>query len=216
MKLDNHITPPKKEASIKLQNMLEEVNQTFGHAKEVIMAAYTQALVEGFNPTEAKNLLLSSVKTLSPRTIYYYLPNESKDNKMQQLALKKKSLQNCNDKKTSNNKDLLDSNHTGYIKKSNVDSFMEYLTKELDSRKVTKEMYLLPASLENNKSDDTLQSISQENNEHGKKSAILLPEKFADYISDKTQTNRTIGKPSRFRLEHDGNRVTAVRDFSII
>jgi len=68
--------------------MLEEVNQTFGHTKEIITAAYTQALAEGISPTEAKHLILSSVKSISPRTIYYYLPNESKDKKMQQLRLK--------------------------------------------------------------------------------------------------------------------------------
>jgi hypothetical protein len=86
----------KKEPSLKLKLMLEEINQAFGHAKEAIMSAYNEALAEGHTPQDAKKLILSSVKNLSSRTIYYYLPAESKDKKMQELAQRRKSLQSCN------------------------------------------------------------------------------------------------------------------------
>jgi hypothetical protein len=203
--------------STKLQLMLEEVNQTFGHAKEIVTAAYTQALAEGFSPTEAKHLILSSVKSISPRTIYYYLPNESKDKKMQQLGLKQRALQNCNDKKQINNNEyVLHSNDGRQNKELKSDPFMENLSNELDSRKITKEMYLLASSLEKNNSDGTVQPLVQENRGHGTKLVIVLSEKFADYICNKTHMNRTAGRRTKFNLEHDGNIVTAVRDFSII
>jgi hypothetical protein len=134
--------PTKQEPSIKLRMMLEEVNQAFGYAKKAVMAAYNQALSEGYSPQEAKQLILSLVHHISPRTIYLYLPDESKDKKMQALALKKRtSLQSCNDKKQNNNSDLLDSDGGRHIKESKTDRFMENLRKELDTRKITKAMY---------------------------------------------------------------------------
>ena len=93
---------------------------------------------------------------------------------------------------------------------------MENLSNELDSRKITNEMYLLSASLEKNNSDGTVQPLSQENRGLGTKLVIVLSEKFADYICNKTQMNRTAGRRTKFNLEHDGNIVTAVHDFSII
>jgi len=93
---------------------------------------------------------------------------------------------------------------------------MENLSNELDSRKITKEMYLLSASLEKNNSDGTVQPLVQENRGLGTKLVIVLSEKFADYVCNKTQLNRTAGRRTKFNLEHDGNIVTAVRDFSII
>jgi hypothetical protein len=196
--------------STKLRLMLEEVNQTFGHAKEIVTAAYTQALAEGFSPTDAKHLILSSVKSISPRTIYYYLPNESKDKKMQQLGLKQRALQNCNDKKQSN--DVLHSNNGRQNKELKSDPFMENLSNELDSRRITKEMYLLASSLEKNNPDGTVQPLTQENRGLEIKLVIVLSEKFADYISNKTRMNRTAGRQTKFNLEHDGNIVTAVHE----
>ena len=69
--------------SQKLRLMLEEVNQAFGHAKE------------GFSPEEARKLFLKSTKTVKQRTIYLYLPDECKNKHMQNIAIKRKSLQNC-------------------------------------------------------------------------------------------------------------------------
>jgi len=193
--------------------MLEEVNQTFGHAKEIVTAAYTQALAEGFSPTEAKHLILSSVKSISPRTIYYYLPNESKDKKMQQLGFKQRALQNCNDKKQINNNEyVLHSNDGRQNKELKSDPFMENLSNELDSRKITKQMYLLSASLEKNNPDGTVQPLTQENRGLEIKLGIVLSEKFADYISNKTHMNRTAGRRTKFNLEHDGNIVTSVHE----
>lgn len=42
--------------------MLEEINQAFGHAKQTIQVAHNQAVLEGFSPQEAKNLILENVK----------------------------------------------------------------------------------------------------------------------------------------------------------
>jgi hypothetical protein len=69
--------------------------------------------------------------------------------------------------------------------------------------------------MENDSLDDTIKPIAQENHGLASKSVILLPEKFTEYICNKTQTNRTVGRPSKFNLEHDGNTVTAVHEFSI-
>jgi len=210
--LKSDIDAPKKEVSIKLQNLLEEVNQSFGHAKEVIMDVYTQALAEGFTPKEAKNLLLSSVKTVSPRTIYYYLPAESKDEKMQQLGLKKRSLQSCNDKEEALSSELLDSNKSSLIEEEKIDTFMDNLRKELDSRKITKEIYSLSALSENKDINSIIKPI-QERRGLVMKSIIILSEKHAEYVSDKLQNNKAIGRHSNFKLEHDGDTVTAVLNF---
>ena len=77
--------------------MLIEVTNAFGDAGKAVLAAYSQALLEGFTPIEAKKLILSSVKNISPRTIYLYLPDEAKNKDMQRLRLGKKlPLQSCN------------------------------------------------------------------------------------------------------------------------
>jgi len=83
----------RREISSKLRMILEEVNQVFGNARSVILKAYNQALSEGFTPSEAKELLFTTVKNLSRRTVYLYLPDEAKDKKMQSVA--RGSLQNC-------------------------------------------------------------------------------------------------------------------------
>ncbi len=83
--------------SQKLQLMLEEVNQTFGEikkvkgqAKKAVESAYTKAIEEQFTPQEAAELIFSSAKNVSRRTIYLYLPDEAKDEKMQTLAKSRK------------------------------------------------------------------------------------------------------------------------------
>jgi hypothetical protein len=81
--------------SLKLKLMLEEVNQAFGHAKEAVLSAYTQAKLEGFSPKGAKDLILNSVK-FKKSTVYLYLPDEAKDKKMQALAKRPASLQTWN------------------------------------------------------------------------------------------------------------------------
>jgi len=127
--------------------------------------------------------------------------------------LKQRALQNCNDKKASNNNnDVLHSNDGRQNKELKSDPFMENLSNELDSRKITKQMYLLSASLEKNNPDGTVQPLTQENRGLEIKLGIVLSEKFADYISNKTHMNRTAGRRTKFNLEHDGNIVTSVHE----
>jgi hypothetical protein len=191
----------KKEPSLKLKLMLEEINQAFGHAKEAIMSAYNQALAEGHTPQDAKKLILSSVKNLSSRTIYYYLPAESKDKKMQELAFRRKSLQSCN----VNGKDS--SSLASQPNKNSPDDFIVQLSKELDSRKPTEEMYLISKLTEEfDNETDYVPGIQNAD-------SILLSEVFADTISNKVQANLSTGRISQFRLYHDGINVTAVGDF---
>jgi hypothetical protein len=71
-------------------------------------------------------------------------------------------------------------------------------------------------SLRNNKRKrGRSRKINNENNLLETKLVILLSEKFTDYICDKTQVNRAVGRPSKFNLEHNGKTVIAIHDFSI-
>jgi hypothetical protein len=84
----------------KLKMMLEEVRQVFRSGRKAVLKAYNQALSERFSPAEARDLLLATVRNVSRRTIYLYLPDESKDKKMQALAKMPRLLQNCSDNRT--------------------------------------------------------------------------------------------------------------------
>jgi hypothetical protein len=91
------IGPNERPISRRLQSMLQQADRAYGNGKKKVMAAYKQALSEGFTPYEAKELVLSKVKSLSRRTVYSYLPDSAKNKKMQQLRRKKSPLQICND-----------------------------------------------------------------------------------------------------------------------
>ena len=65
--------------SIKLQELINQTNNSFPSTGEAIMAAYNQALEEGYTPRQAKNILYNNIHFLNERTIRRYLPLESKD-----------------------------------------------------------------------------------------------------------------------------------------
>jgi hypothetical protein len=65
--------------SIKLQELMNQANNSFPSTGEAIMTAYNQALEEGYTPRQAKNILYDSIQFLNERTIRRYLPLEAKD-----------------------------------------------------------------------------------------------------------------------------------------
>ena len=65
--------------SIRLQELINQANNSFPSTGEAIIAAYNQALEEGFTPRQAKNILYNNVHFLDERTIRRYLPLEAKD-----------------------------------------------------------------------------------------------------------------------------------------
>ena len=65
--------------SIKLQELMNQANNSFPSTGEAIMAAYNQALEEGYTPRQAKNILYNNIHFLNERTIRRYLPLEAKD-----------------------------------------------------------------------------------------------------------------------------------------
>ena len=65
--------------SIRLQELIKQANKSFPSTGEAIMAAYNQAVEEGYTPRQAKNILYNNVHFLDERTIRRYLPLEAKD-----------------------------------------------------------------------------------------------------------------------------------------
>jgi hypothetical protein len=65
--------------SPKLQELIDKANHNFESAKDIVMAAYSQALTEGFTPREAKRILYERIHCFHDRTIRRYLPLEAKD-----------------------------------------------------------------------------------------------------------------------------------------
>jgi hypothetical protein len=65
--------------SIRLQELINQANNGFPSTGEAIMAAYNQAVQEGYTPRQAKNILYNNVHFLDERTIRRYLPLEAKD-----------------------------------------------------------------------------------------------------------------------------------------
>jgi regulator of replication initiation timing len=65
--------------SIKLQELMNQANNSFPSTGEAIMAAYNQALEEGYTPRQAKNILYNNIHFFDERTIRRYLPLEAKD-----------------------------------------------------------------------------------------------------------------------------------------
>jgi hypothetical protein len=58
--------------SIRLQELMNQVNNSFPSIGEATMAAYNQALEEGYTPRQAKNILYNNVHFLDERTIRRY------------------------------------------------------------------------------------------------------------------------------------------------
>jgi hypothetical protein len=67
--------------SPKLQELIDKANHNFESSKDIILAAYNQALTEGFTPKEAKKILYERIRFFHHRTIRRYLPIEAKDTK---------------------------------------------------------------------------------------------------------------------------------------
>ena len=65
--------------SIRLQELINQANNSFPSTGEAIMATYNQALEEGYTPRQAKNMLYNNIHFLNERTIRRYLPLEAKD-----------------------------------------------------------------------------------------------------------------------------------------
>jgi hypothetical protein len=65
--------------SIRLQELINQANNSFPSTGEAIMAAYNQAVEEVYTPRQAKNILYNNVHFLDERTIRRYLPLEAKD-----------------------------------------------------------------------------------------------------------------------------------------
>jgi hypothetical protein len=72
--------------STKLTMLFKEINSTFGHAKELVLKAYTLALQENYSPLEAKQLLLDNITEFKKTQIYAYLPSECKNPVKQKAA----------------------------------------------------------------------------------------------------------------------------------
>ena len=118
---------------------------------------------------------------------------------MQELALRRKSLQ------------ILQRQWQGLFnsekQKNSPYDFVAQLSKELDFRKPTEEMYVLSKlTKEYDNETDYVPGIQNTD-------SILLSEVFADTISNKVQANLNTGRISQFKLYHDGINVTAVGDF---
>jgi hypothetical protein len=81
----------KVRVSDRLAYYLQQINITFGHAKDLIREAYRIATEEeNYTPEDAKRLLLENITIFSKRTIYSSLPDECKDLAQQQRRLNKR------------------------------------------------------------------------------------------------------------------------------
>jgi hypothetical protein len=87
--------------STRLQELINQANSRFPSTGESIMAAYNQALEEGYTPREAKNMLYDNVIFLNERTIRRYLPIEARDIE----KIRKKNHTADNDSQKSAEKD---------------------------------------------------------------------------------------------------------------
>ncbi|MGI0044983.1 MAG: hypothetical protein ACRD47_14855, partial [Nitrososphaeraceae archaeon] len=77
--------------SDRLSYYFQQINITFGHAKDLIREAYRIATEEeNYTPEDAKRLLLENITVFSKRTIYSSLPDECKDLAQQQRRLNKR------------------------------------------------------------------------------------------------------------------------------
>lgn len=72
-------TIPNRILSTKLANLFVEINSTFGHAKELILAAYNLAIQEKYTSQQALHLLLENITVFKKTQIYACLPPECKN-----------------------------------------------------------------------------------------------------------------------------------------
>jgi hypothetical protein len=206
-------TSIKKAVSQKLRMMLEEINQTFGHAKEVVIATYNQAILEGFLPFEAKDLIFMNVKNISRRTIYYYLPDACKDKHMQQVALHKRPVQFCIENSTAKK-----------IEEDNASSaFMEEFRGKLNSRELSPKILEFSEMLE--EKDNIINKKEKENfelkkvielTENSHSNWLILRDDQAQKIHSIVARDKEIGSNSEFALEHDGHHVTNINDLDAL
>ena len=71
-------TIPNRILSTKLANLFVEINSTFGHAKELILAAYNLAIQEKYTSQQALHLLLENITVFKKTQIYACLPQSVK------------------------------------------------------------------------------------------------------------------------------------------
>lgn len=72
------MTTIQKTISLELQSLIDQANATFGKAKEIVLAAYNQAIADNFTPQEAKDLLFEKITVFKKSTLYSYIPAEAK------------------------------------------------------------------------------------------------------------------------------------------
>jgi hypothetical protein len=191
--------------------MLEETNQAYaeftsshGHAKEIISNVYFQAISEGFQPEEAKQLIFKSVKNYKKRTLYSYLPDEAKNKEMQALAKRSRSLQFCSDK---NRKERGPKNTQlqllGEQKCGTVESAIEQSQLKLA---IHTSHSIIPLdgteTSENEIEIEPSYEILEFNYKPGK---VLLDNEFSELIHHKVSLHKL--KSVRFLLTHDGEKV---------
>lgn len=214
--------------SDKLRFMLEEVRQVYGEYKsvhgrmtETILKTYNQCLSEGLTPFEAKDLILAVTDPSLHRNIRRILPDECKDQYMQQLAAKRKALPIGKDgllkKLTSESSSLphpVDS-------PSESDIFIKELRAGLDNRELSLKVYHESHILDSKgkiieEKDKTIQELKKRielNNNFGGE-WLILPFEPAEYICKIFCRNTIDQIESKFSLAHDGYRIIKVEDLS--
>ncbi|MFI5405908.1 MAG: hypothetical protein ACHQ1D_05275 [Nitrososphaerales archaeon] len=215
--------------SQKLRLMLEEVNQAFGHAKEAVLAAYNQALSEGFSPEEARKLLLKSTKTVKQRTIYLYLPDECKNKHMQNIAIKRKSLQNCSD--NLHRKQISDclvvTDQTRCLPERNKDDksdiYIQEIRNTLSKREITEEIFEESRLLDEKdkiikEKERTITELKKLNDlkENNDFQWILLPDRLSFIIHEKVGRSSKRGGSTKFGLKHDGHYVLEIVELDFL
>jgi hypothetical protein len=152
----------------------------------------------------------------SKTTIRKYLPPEAKDTKKQKAGKlggeKKKEVQ------------LLAAQNGARINLAEDDSNSQNEAEsrtshnELKSASVsTPEMYDVKLMEDKDKRNQELEELVKQGswvNNNNTTNTIFLPSKFALQIYQTTSVNRSMGIPSEFNLEHDGNQVIKVKEVS--
>lgn len=215
--------------SQKLRLMLEEVNQAFGHAKEVVQAAYNQARSEGFSPEDARKLLLKNTKTFRQRTIYLYLPDECKNKHMQNIAMNRKSLQNCSDNSHSKQMSecLVVTDQTRCLpdrnKNDKSDAFIQELRNTLSKREVTPEIFKESRLLDEKdkiieEKERTITELKKLNDltENTGFQWILLSNELSLMIHEKVGKSSKRGTITKFALKHDSHNVLEIVELDFL
>ncbi len=201
--------------STKLKMMLEEVNQAvgaakaaFGHAKDAVESAYRQAISEGFSADQAKDLIFKKVKGYSERTLYSYLPDEAKNKKMQALARRPHSLQNCSDPspKKEQKASKLPTHQSDAIARPTAQQAAEHsITNTGESTFDLNGESVIVIDLNGEYGNQEIPLFN-------KTGTILLEDELSELIHRKVSLNKSRGLGSQFILKHDGKRVNSVED----